>query len=145
MLLSLVHLIYFTPTENKQPPFFSIESKHSSIHPSIYPSITYVGNHPSKPNHRLIPLNRPSSVQPIQLNQPRHHPDDLAPPEVQRRVLDLALNQPVNDAAQAGDKDTDARPPAQPQPAVNDEAAALGVELDGAGEEQEGVGVECWR
>jgi hypothetical protein len=63
---------------------------------------------------------------------------------MRERILDAPLNQPVNDAPQPRDQHADAGPAAQAQPAVDDEAAALGVELDGAGEEEEGVGVECY-
>ena len=94
-----------------------------------------------------VAMKKRSSIHPIQLHKPRHEPNDLGPDPfgfgTRGRVLDAALNQSVDDAAQARDEHADAGPAAQAQPAVDEQAAALGVEGDGASEEEEGVGVEC--
>lgn len=89
--------------------------------------------------------NPPSSIHPIQLNQLDHQPNNITLLQVQPGILHPRGNQLVNDAPQPRHQHADARPPAQAQPPVDDEPAALRVELDaGAGKEEERVRVECY-
>lgn len=100
-------------------------------------------NHPDK-RHLSNAILR---IHPIQLHQPRNQPNHLLPSislSSTIRTLHPPRNQPINNPPQPGNQHPNASPAAQPQPAVDEQAAAGCVEGYGACEEEEGVGVECF-
>jgi hypothetical protein len=90
--------------------------------------------------------NPPSRIHAIKLDKLDDGPHDVVVPGGEDELVVVIYpgsDESVNHGAQPGHEHADAGPPAQAQPAVDEQAPAERVELDLAGEEEERVGVEC--
>ena len=84
-------------------------------------------------------------ILPIQQHQMPHNPNN---PLILHPILRIRIIQPprkclIQHRSQPRHQHADPRPATQPQPVVHDDTAAEGVECYRAGEEEEGVRVEC--
>lgn len=92
-----------------------------------------------------------SLIQPIKLHQPFHDLNHLIPDSPtrggiqrrpKRRVIYPAGQRLIQHHTETRNKNADAGPATKPQPAVDDEPAAHCIQVNGATEEEQGVGVE---
>lgn len=90
------------------------------------------------------PYSNPrSSIKTIKLDELHHRLDDIILLDIQRRIFDLHCDQLINQPSQPRHQNTDTGPSAEAQPAINHKTAALGIQVNGTREKEEGVGVEC--
>lgn len=119
---------------------------------NLYAQLLYSGQSRRLTLKRIPSKTRPSQakllIQPIKLDQFLHnlnHPvAHIIRCGTKTRVVNARRDDFIQHETQSRDENADAGPTAKPQPAVNDETTAHGIEGDGSAEEEEGVRVESW-